>query len=134
MTQKTIADEVRAKTDDAKREKDASEQAQREADYASRDKIFASVKANIKETFEIEFLPKIEDAAEKTWSEADLYVGEFAGKARNPTVKTQALLEHGIAYLKQCGFSAKEKFDYSPRAGSDDDYGDRTFVYIHVSW
>lgn len=125
---------VRTKTDDAKREKDASEQAQRQADYAERDKIFASVKANIKKTFETEFLPKIEEAAEKTLSEADLYVGEFAGKPRNPTVKTQALLKHGITYIKQRGFNAEEKFDYSPRAGSDDDYGDRTFVYIHVSW
>ncbi len=134
MTQKSVAQNVRDKTQAARHAKLEHDREQLQVYAEERDRIFAMVKRNISVTFEEDFLPKIEKAAEEGLSEAFLPVGDFRGKAGPPAVKTQALLLHGIEYLCEHGFQAKEKVEYSPRIGSDDDYGDRTDVWIHVSW
>ncbi len=84
--------------------------------------------------FEEHWKPLIDEAAEKENRESFLLCQVNPGDDARLVPNNRALLDVGILFLCNEGFGATFDKSYSPRVGSDDDYGNTTVVGITVTW
>lgn len=84
--------------------------------------------------FEKSWKDKIDRAKQENEREVALYIGQGPGYRYCPEPEEKALVDVGIQFLRNRGLSAEFKRTYTRFLGSDDQYGDRTWLNLIVTW
>lgn len=77
--------------------------------------------------------PQIKRASADRQRETKISITDY-GAGQNLDLFSKALAKVGADFLRFEGYKVECKSEYSPRFGSDDDYGNRTYVWLDVSW
>lgn len=136
MTHQTIdADQIRQRTSKALDNKQRAQYDKADEERRRIRETEARIKRNMSSLYKTKWLPAITKAANGGENEVYIEITSYDGKGYiSLQPQFWILIEQGVKFLKKKKFGATEIRQYTPRAGCDDDYGDKTDVYIKVTW